>query len=192
MALTDEAAECEAILQAWYPGQDGGTAIADVLYGDINPSGKLPLTFYKSTEQLPDFGDYNMAGHTYRFFKGDVLYPFGYGLSYTSFKVSKPRIRDGKAIVKVKNTGKRDGEEVIQLYVSRPGDADGPVRTLRAYKRVSVPAGKKVRVEIPLDDETFTWWNPETSHMEPLPGKYLVQVGTSSAAKDLKSRKYKF
>ena len=192
MALTDETANCEAILQAWYPGQEGGTAIAEVLYGDYNPSGKLPLTFYKSTEQLPDFSDYNMAGHTYRFFTGEPLWQFGYGLSYTKFKVGKPRVRNGKVIVKVRNTGKRDGSEVIQLYISKPDDVGGPIRTLRGFKRVTVPAGKKVKVEIPIDDETFLWWDESAQDMVPTHGKYVLQVGNSSSAKDLKSRKYRF
>ena len=192
MALTDETACCEAILQAWYPGQEGGTAIADVLFGDYNPCGKLPLTFYKSTEQLPDFSDYNMAGHTYRFFTGEPLWQFGYGLSYTTFKVGRPRVRDGKVVVKVRNKGKRDGTEVVQLYVSKPGDVGGPVRTLRGFKRVSVPAGKSVKVEIPINDETFLWWDETAQDMVPVHGKYVLHVGSSSAAKDLRTRKYRF
>ena len=192
MALTDETSNCEAILQAWYPGQEGGTAIADVLYGDFNPCGKLPLTFYKSTEQLPDFSDYNMAGHTYRFFNGEPLWQFGYGLSYTRFKVGRPRVRDGKVIVKVRNKGKVDGAEVVQLYVSKPGDVGGPIRTLRAFKRVSVPAGKSVKVEIPIDDETFLWWDEAAQDMVPTHGKYVLEVGNSSAAKDLRKRSYRF
>ncbi|MBR5924308.1 MAG: glycoside hydrolase family 3 C-terminal domain-containing protein, partial [Bacteroidales bacterium] len=192
MALTDEAGCCDAILQAWYPGQMGGTAIADVLFGDVNPSGKLPLTFYKSTSQLPDFSDYNMAGHTYRFFSGEPLWHFGYGLSYTTFKTGRVRVRDGKVVVKVRNTGKRDGEEVVQLYVSRPADAEGPVRTLRGYKRVFVPAGKKVKVEIPLTDETFSWWDESVQDMRPLPGRYVLAVGASSNPKNLRCRRYRF
>ena len=192
MALTDETSSCEAILQAWYPGQEGGTAIADILYGDFNPCGKLPLTFYKSTEQLPDFSDYNMAGHTYRFFTGEPLWQFGYGLSYTRFKVGRPRVRDGKVIVKVRNKGKVDGTEVVQLYVSKPGDEGGPIRTLRAFKRVSVPAGKSVKVEIPIDDETFLWWDEAAQDMVPTHGKYVLEVGNSSAAKDLRKRSYRF
>ena len=192
MAMEPETRNCEAILQVWYPGQEGGTAVADILYGDYNPSGKLPVTFYKNTEQLPDFSDYNMAGHTYRFFKGDPLWQFGYGLSYTSFKVKRVRVRDGKVTATVRNTGKRDGETVIQLYVSRPDDSEGPTRTLRAFKRVSIPAGGKVRVEIPLGDETFEWWDEASSRMRPLHGKYILQVGTSSSPKDLKRRKFTF
>ena len=192
MALEPECANCEAILQAWYPGQMGGLAIADVLYGDYNPSGKLPLTFYRNDSQLPPFSDYAMTGRTYRFFGGEPLFAFGYGQSYTTFKVGRPRIRKGKAVVTVKNTGRRDGEEVVQLYVSRPSDTEGPIRTLRAYKRVFVPAGKKVKVEIPLTEETFEWWDEEQQAMRPLPGRYRIEVGTSSASKDLRGRRFRY
>ncbi|MBR5702693.1 MAG: glycoside hydrolase family 3 C-terminal domain-containing protein, partial [Bacteroidales bacterium] len=192
MALTDEAECCDAIVQAWYPGQMGGLAIANVLFGEYNPSGKLPLTFYKSTSQLPDFSDYNMAGHTYRFFGGKPLWHFGYGLSYTTFKVGRPRIRDGKIVVKLRNTGSRDGEEVLQLYISRKKDKAGPVRTLRGYKRVFVPAGKIVKVEIPLTDETFEWWDESVQDMRPLPGRYVLAVGTSSNPKDLRCRRKRY
>ena len=192
MALTDEAECCDAILQAWYPGQMGGTAIADVLFGDVNPSGKLPLTFYKSTSQLPDFSDYNMAGHTYRFFSGEPLWHFGYGLSYTSFKIERVRVGCRKVVVKLTNTGDRDGKEVLQLYVSRPSDPDGPVRTLRAYKRVSVPAGKTVRVKIPLTRETFSWWDARREEMRPLRGRYVLAVGTSSNPEDLICRRKRY
>ena len=192
MALTEEAENCDAMLQAWYPGQMGGYAITDVLFGDVNPSGKLPLTFYKGTDQLPDFKDYNMAGHTYRFFTGEPLYPFGYGLSYTTFKVGRVRVRHGNAVVKVTNTGSRDGEEVVQLYVSKKKDVGGPIRTLRGYKRVFIPAGKTVKVEIPLNDETFLWWSEKDEDMVPTHGRYVLQVGTSSDPKDLRCKKYRY
>ena len=192
MALTDETEYCDAILQAWYPGQMGGLAITDVLFGDVNPSGKLPLTFYKSTEQLPDFKDYNMAGHTYRFFTGEPLWHFGYGLSYTTFKVERVRARRNRVIVKLTNTGSRDGEEVVQLYVSKKKDVGGPIRTLRGYKRVFVPAGKTVKVEIPLTDETFLWWSEKDEDMVPTHGRYVLQVGTSSDPKDLRCKKYRY
>ena len=192
MALEPETRNCEAILQAWYPGQMGGTAIANVLYGDCNPSGKLPLTFYASTEQLPDFSDYGMKERTYRFFTGKPLWVFGYGQSYTSFKVGRVRVKDGKVVVKVRNTGKCDGDEVIQLYIRRPSDKEGPIRTLRAFKRVSVPAGETVKVEIPLTEETFLWWDEAAQDMVPTHGRYVLQVGTSSDPKDLRKRCYRF
>jgi beta-glucosidase len=163
-----------------------------VLFGDVNPSGKLPLTFYKSTEQLPDFKDYNMAGHTYRFFTGEPLWHFGYGLSYTTFKVERVRARRNRVIVKLTNTGSRDGEEVVQLYVSKKKDVGGPIRTLRGYKRVFVPAGKTVKVEIPLSDETFLWWSEKDEDMVPTHGRYVLQVGTSSNPEDLICKKHRY
>ena len=192
MALEKEAEYCDAILQAWYPGQMGGLAITDILFGDYNPSGKLPLTFYASTEQLPDFSDYSMKDRTYRFFTGKPQWAFGYGQSYTTFKVGRVRVRGGKAIVKVTNTGSRDGEEVVQLYVSRKRDKQGPIRTLRAFKRVYVPAGKTVKVEIPLTEDTFLWWDEAAQDMVPTHGRYVLQVGTSSDPKDLRKRCYRF
>ena len=186
IALEPESRICSAILQAWYPGQEGGTAVADVLLGDFNPCGKLPVTFYRSTEQLPDYENYDMAGHTYRFMKEAPLYPFGYGLSYASFKISKPRVRWGKkVVVRVKNTGDRDGEEVVQLYVRKEGDQGGPVKTLRGFKRVRVPAHRSRRVVIPLTPETFNWWSEEAQDLVPSKGKFTIMVGTSSADSDL-------
>ena len=192
VGLVPETESCEAILQAWYPGQDGGTAIADVLYGDANPSGKLPVTFYRNVEQLPPFEDYDMAGHTYRFFEGDALFPFGYGLSYTKFKVGRPRVKGGKLVVRVRNTGKSDGAEVLQLYVSKPDDTAGPIRTLRAFKRVELPAGKSVKLEFDLTEETFLWWDAAAEDMVPTHGRYRLEVGTSSAARDLRRKGYRF
>lgn len=125
VALTPEDEICDAVLQAWYPGQAGGRAVAEVLFGDYNPGGRLPITFYKDDSQLPDFEDYSMVGRTYRYFKGEPLYPFGHGLSYTTFKYGKPkysstRVKAGepvKVTVPVKNTGKMDGDEVVMVYV---------------------------------------------------------------------------
>ena len=192
IGLVPETESCDAILQAWYPGQEGGTAVADVLFGDVNPSGKLPVTFYKSVDQLPDVEDYNMEGHTYRYFRGEPLYPFGYGLSYTSFAYGKPRVKGGKVVVTVANTGSCDGTEVVQLYLRKPDDPSGPVKTLRAFRRVTVPAGKTVKVSIPLDDETFTWWSEADQNMVPVHGEYELLCGGSSATADLKSVSYKY
>ncbi|MBQ8061659.1 MAG: glycoside hydrolase family 3 C-terminal domain-containing protein [Bacteroidales bacterium] len=195
IALSDEDKVCSAILQAWYPGQEGGTAVADVLFGDFNPSGRLPLTFYADDSQLPEFTEYDMTGRTYRFFTGKPLYPFGHGLSYTSFKYRKPKVRtleDGSKVlvVKVKNRGRRDGDEIVQLYISKPDDAEGPVKVLRGMQRVSIKARQTVTVTIPLDEETFNWWNPESGRMQPCPGNYVLAVGGSSADNDLKKIKY--
>lgn len=163
LGLVPEAESCKALLQAWYPGQEGGNAVADVLFGDCNPAGKLPLTFYKSASQLPDFEDYSMKGRTYRFFAGDPLYPFGFGLSYSTFSYSKPKVRGAflwlpkRLVVKVKNTSNVDGYETVQLYVRRPGDKEGPVKTLRGFQKVFVPAGKTRRVVFKLTPEMFAW-----------------------------------
>ena len=186
IALTDEAGSCRAILQAWYPGQEGGTAIADVLFGDFNPCGKLPVTFYADDSQLPDFDDYAMTGRTYRYFTGTPLYPFGHGLGYSEFKYRRPRVRNtgsGKELVlRLKNKGRMDGDEIVQVYLSRPDDTEGPVKALKAFKRVPVKAGKTVKVVIPLDKETFEWWNPESGRMEYRAGEYILHVGGSSDA----------
>ena len=190
MGLVPETESCSAILQAWYPGQEGGPAIADVLFGDVNPSAKLPVTFYKSVEDLPEVEDYNMEGHTYRYFRGEPLYPFGYGLSYTSFEYGDAAVKRGSLVIPVTNTGAVDGSEVVQLYISRPADKEGPVKTLRGFKRVTVKAGETVNVSIPLTDETFLWWDEEAQNMVPLHGEYTLLYGGSSS--DLKSLDYKF
>ena len=192
IGLVPETESCDAILQVWYPGQEGGTAIADVLFGDVNPSGKLPVTFYRSADQLPDVEDYNMEGHTYRYFRGSPLYEFGYGLSYSKFTYGKPKVKDGYVEVKVRNRGKREGTEIVQLYVRKPSDTTGPDKTLRGFTRVSIPAGKSVKVRIPIDKETFLWWNEEVQDMTPVPGDYILMTGGSSADKSLKTRKYSF
>lgn len=192
IGLVPETETCDAILQVWYPGQEGGTAIADVIYGKTSPSGKLPVTFYKSVCQLPEFDNYDMAGHTYRFFKGEPLFAFGYGLSYTRFEYGEARLGRGKIIIPVTNAGGIDADEIVQLYVSRPDDALSPIRTLRGFKRVSIPAGKTVKVTIPLDEETFTWWDEAAQDMVPLAGTYKLEYGSSSRIKDLKSLIYTF
>ena len=188
IGLVPETESCDAILQAWYPGEEGGLAITDVLFGDVNPSGKLPVTFYRSVDDLPDFENYDMKGHTYRYFEGQPLFAFGYGLSYTNYKYGKAKVKGHNIVIPVKNTGKVDGTEVVQVYVRRPDDKNGPLKTLRAFRRVFVPAGKTVKVYIPLEDETFLWWSEEKRDMVPLPGKYELLYGGSSD--QLKSVKY--
>ena len=160
-----------------------------MLFGDCNPSGKLPVTFYAGDSQLPPFEDYSMEGRTYRYFKGKPLFPFGHGLSYTVFDYSSPVVSpDGKSLaVEVANTGSMDGDEVVQLYLSREDDPEGPVKALRGFRRVSVPAGSTARVEFPLDASLFTWWNPSTSKMEYMTGGYVLHVGGSSADASLRS-----
>lgn len=188
VALVPETKSCDAILQAWYPGQAGGTAVADVLFGDYNPGGKLPVTFYKNTDQLPDFENYDMKGRTYRYMTEAPLYPFGYGLSYTTFDISKGRlsknvISTGQSVTfkaNVKNTGKREGTEVIQVYVRKVGDKEGPVKTLRAFRCVPLKAGKSSVVSIDLPPRTFEFFDPETNTMRIVPGDYEIMYGNSS------------
>ena len=190
IALQPETETCEAIVQAWYPGQEGGTAVADVLFGDYNPSGKLPVTFYKSTSQLPDYEDYSMKGRTYRYFT-DALYPFGYGLSYTKYEVRGQKAEvgadgNGKVTVEVANTGKMDGTEVVQLYIRNLQDPNGPLKSLRAFERVDVKAGQTSTVALSLNRKAFEFWDAETNTMRVKPGKYEILVGTSSVDQDLK------
>ena len=187
MGLLPETQRCEAILQAWDPGEAGGTAIADVLFGDYNPSGRLPVTFYRSDADLPEFEDYNMAsGHTYRYFQGDPLFAFGYGLSYTRFSYSRARVWNGELVLKVRNRGRVAGDEVVQLYVRKKGDEEGPRLALRGFQRVHVPAHKSVTVRIPLDEKTFATYDEASGELRATPGRFTLYYGSSSAPKALK------
>ncbi len=197
IGLEDEVENCDAILQAWYPGQAGGKAVADVLFGNYNPGAKLPVTFYKNTAQLPDFENYNMQGRTYRYMHDKALFPFGYGLSYTNFKYRKPILsadkvkgnNNFKLIVPVKNTGKVDGEETVQVYLKKLDDAQGPIKTLRAFRRVAIAAGKTVNVSFELNDKNLEWWDTATNSMRITPGTYQLMVGSSSNTNDLTTLK---
>ena len=191
MGLVPETESCEAILQAWYPGEEGGTVLSDVLYGDVVPSGKLPLTFYKNVDQLPDFEDYNMKGRTYRYFEGEPLYPFGFGLSYTTFEYGKAKVQGKNLVIPVSNTGTVDAAEVVQLYVRNPKDAQGPLKTLRGFARVQVPAGKTVEVSLPLTEETFLAWSEEKQDMVPLKGAWELLYGGDSAHLETVTYQYK-
>ncbi len=191
IALQPEMETCDAIVQAWYPGQEGGTAVADVLFGDYNPGGKLPVTFYKSTSQLPDYEDYAMRGRTYRYFD-DALFPFGHGLSYTTFALGNEKVNvggdgTGTLTLDVTNTGRRDGSEVVQLYVRNLDDAEGPLKSLRAFKRVAVRAGQTQSVTLDLTPESFEFFDTETYTMRTKPGHYQLLVGTSSDSRSLKA-----
>ncbi len=186
MALVPEQKSCAAIIQAWYGGEQGGEALAEVLFGQYNPSGKLPVTFYRSTDDLPDFLDYTMKNRTYRYFTGKALYPFGYGLSYTTFYISKPKYEDSSLQVSVKNTGKVSGTETLQVYVRNTADKEGPLKTLRGYKQVTLTPGEQQTVSIDLPRESFEGWDSQTNTMRVVPGKYEVMVGNSSSDDSLK------
>ena len=179
----------DALLQAWYAGEAMGHAVADILFGGYNPAGRLPVTFYASTAQLPDFKDYSMEGRTYRYFKGQPLYAFGYGLSYTTFEYGKAKVSGKKhdVTVTVKNTGDRDGEEVVQLYVKSLDNPDAPIKSLKGFKRVSIPAGQSVKVKITLGDEAFEYYDESVDGLAVKPGRYQILYGGSSRDEDLKS-----
>ena len=186
IALTPETETCDAIVQAWYAGQEGGTAVADVLFGDCNPSGKLSVTFYKDDSQLPDFEDYSMKGRTYRYFN-DPLFAFGYGLSYTNFEIGEAKMQGKESItIPVTNVGNRAGTETVQVYIRNLSDAEGPLKSLRAFQRVDVKKGETVNVTLKLDEKSFEFWDPETNTMRTKPGKYEILYGNSSMDKDLK------
>ena len=188
MGLLPETERCEAILQAWYPGEAGGTAVADVLFGDCNPSGRLPVTFYRSDSDLPDFEDYDMAsGHTYRYFKGDPLFAFGHGLSYSRISYSRARVWRGELVLRLRNRSRIAGDEVVQLYVRKHGDDEGPRLSLRSFRRVHVPAGKSVTVRIPLDEQVFATYDEASGELRATPGRFTLYYGASSDRRDLKS-----
>lgn len=187
VALVPETETCDAIVQAWYGGEAGGEALADVLYGDCEPTGKLPITFYRSTEQLPDYESYEMKGRTYRYMQDAPLWYFGYGLSYTTVRYGAPVYKKNEVRVSLTNTGNRPTEELVQVYLNKQGDTDGPRATLRAYKRVVVPAGKTVKARIPLPRASFEWWDANTGTMRVSAGTFNVMVGSSSNPADLTS-----
>jgi len=194
IGLEPETASCDAILQAWYPGQSGGKAVADVLFGKYNPAGRLPVTFYRNTAQLPDFENYDMAGRTYRYMSEKPLFPFGYGLSYTSFEYGQPKLNKNtikinetiRLSIPVTNTGKTDGDEVVQVYLKKEGDTEGAIKTLRAFKRISIPAGKTIDVSFELTSKQLEWWNNDTQAVDSHAGSYKLLIGKSSKEEDLK------
>ena len=184
IALAPEAALCGAVLQAWYAGEKAGDAVADVLFGDYNPSGKLPVTFYASNDDLPDFECYDMAGRTYRYFEGKALYPFGHGLSYTTFAYGGASLKKDVLTVEVSNTGAVDGDEVVEVYVRRNADAEGPAKSLRGFKRVSLKAGETRKVSVPV---SFDLYDETAGAVVDLPGEYTISYGGSSADEALSS-----
>jgi len=184
-----------AIVEAWYPGQQGGNAVADVLFGDYDPAGRLPVTFYKSVNDVPSFENYSMEGRTYRYFRGEPLYPFGYGLSYTQFEYKKAEVakltagsRDTIRVrVTLANTGKFDGDEVVQVYVRRTvGGAEEPIRSLKGFARTHLKRGEEKIVEIPVGGEDLRVYEEKMKRYGVVPGAYELQIGPSSS--DIKLR----
>jgi beta-glucosidase len=178
------AANADAIIDAWYPGQQGGTAIAETLAGVNNPSGRLPVTFYTGTDQLPPFTDYSMKGRTYRYFTGKPLYPFGHGLSYTSFAFSGLKLSDsapkaGDTLgvdAVIENTGRREGDEVAQLYLSFPDAPGTPIRALRGFTRVHLAPGARQTVHFDLSPRDLSSVT-EAGDRVVAAGAYKISVG---------------
>ncbi|MBS2099670.1 xylan 1,4-beta-xylosidase [Carboxylicivirga linearis] len=193
IALAPETESCDAILQAWYPGESGGLAVADVLFGDYNPSGKLPVTFYENSEKLGDFEDYSMKGKTYRY-TTEALFPFGFGLSYTQFnigeaKADKNSIQPNESVelsIPVSNVGQHSGTEILQVYIRKVNDMDGPLKSLRAYERVELAKGQTVNAKIVLPPSSFEFYDWSQRKMTVTKGEYEVYYGNSSKEADLK------
>lgn len=189
LSVTWEADNLPAIVEAWYPGQQGGTAVAEVLSGEVNPGGRLPVTFYASTEDLPAFDNYSMSGRTYRYFGGKPLYPFGFGLSYTTFAYSgfKATLIGGaeplvRCSVTVTNTGDRSGDEVVQVYFRQPLEVkDQPLRSLAGFRRISLKAGETDTVEIDVPVRQLRHFDPRQGGYAVAKGNYLFEIGASSA-----------
>ncbi len=184
-----------AIVDAWYPGQAGGTAIADVLFGTYNPAGRLPVTFYKSVNDIPAFDNYDMEGRTYRFFRGTPLYPFGHGLSYTSFSYASPTVNrtslrrsDSVTVsVTVKNTGTRRGDEVVQLYARHVGSkVTRSIKDLRGFRRITLEPGQQRVVRFVVPASLLRYWNSETHAWSLEADTVEFEFGASSA--DIRSR----
>jgi len=187
MALTWEDEHLPALVQAWYPGQEGGRAVAEVLFGVVNPSGHLPVTFYRSTADLPDFSDYSMKNRTYRYFTGRPLYPFGHGLSYTKFEYTNLRVSPaaGGALtvtVDVANTGVRDGDDVVQLYATPPAASQPQeIRALCGFNRVHLNAGGKQTVAITVPAVSLRRWDVARKDYAIPSGEWTISAGASSA-----------
>jgi beta-glucosidase len=178
-------AHLAAILEAWYPGGEGGTAVAEALAGDFSPAGRLPVTFYKSIEQLPAFDDYSMAKRTYRYFDGEPLYPFGYGLSYTTFAYRKAKVSSSKVAanhgctvsVEVSNAGRMPGDEVVELYLSHTGLAGAPRRALQGFQCIHLDRGEKRVVSFTLRDRDLSVVD-QAGKRKMVPGKVALWVGS--------------
>jgi beta-glucosidase len=183
----------DAIILAWYPGEQGGNALADILFGKVSPAGRLPVTFYQSFADVPAYDNYAMKGRTYRYFSGKVQYPFGYGLSYTSFAYEWAQmpgnIRTAKDSIsfsiKVKNTGSMDGDEVVQVYVEYPPVERMPLKELKAFKRVQVKAGGSATVQLTIPAADLQKWDLTTNSWKLYPGAYTLFAGGNSTDKKI-------
>jgi beta-glucosidase len=189
MAIPWEAEHISAIVQAWYPGQEGGRAVAEILFGDVNPAGRLPVTFYSATTDLPSFLDYSMANRTYRYFKGKPLFAFGHGLSYTQFKYDAPQLDKAQVhaldTVHVKldvaNSGAKDGDEVVQVYFRHvKSAAPQPQEALCGFQRVTVAAKQTAHLDIPVPVKELRYWDTARKHYVVEPGDYEILVGAAS------------
>jgi beta-glucosidase len=193
IAIPWEAGNIPAIINAWYGGQSAGTAIADVLFGDYNPAGRLPVTFYKSDKDLPDFNSYDMKNRTYRYFKGDALYPFGFGLSFTQFKYDQIKApttisknNPVKVAVRVTNSGKMDGEEVVQLYINHPSHPRAPIRAMKGFKRISLKAGESRVLDFTLSPEELSVIGEDGTMIQPT-GKIKISIGGGQPSQKIKA-----
>jgi beta-glucosidase len=189
IAMPWEAENLPAIVQAWYPGQEGGRAVAEVLFGDVNPAGRLPITFYRATADLPGFADYAMAGRTYRYFTGKPVFAFGHGLSYTQFQYGSAQLDRTQAgaqdtihvKLEVTNTGARDGDEVVQVYFRHVKSAvPQPLEALCGFQRVPVPRHQSARVDIPVPVKELRYWDTARKQYVVEQGDYEILVGAAS------------
>ena len=189
MALLWESENLPAILQAWYPGQSGGQAVAEVLFGEVNPSGHLPLTFYRATSDLPAFTDYSFSNRTYRYFNGKSLYAFGHGLSYTQFDYKSGELESenipaegtAKVTFTLSNSGKRDGDDVVQVYYRHVNSVvPQPKLALCGFTRVHLGSGQSTEVNVDIPTERLRYWDTEKKQYVVEPGKYEILVGAAS------------
>jgi beta-glucosidase len=184
IALQGAAQKASAIVEAWYPGQAGGTAIAETLFGENNPSGRLPVTFYAGTSQLPPFDDYSMKGRTYRYFTGTPLYPFGFGLSYTSFKysggsLSSTHLQAGDSLeitAQIKNTGDRDGDETAELYLIPKNIPGAPIQSLVCFQKLHLPKDETRAIQCTIDARQLSLVDA-AGNRNVQPGEYELYVG---------------
>lgn len=182
LAVPYAAKHCAAIIDAWYPGQSGGKAVAELLCGDFSPSGKLPVTFYASSYDLPPFNDYSMKGRTYKYFGGKPLYPFGFGLHYFSFEFTDLRVLGRKATVTVKNIGKTESGTTVEIYADSAGEKSQPITRLIGFKRVFLKAGETQTVDVELDENSFTLYGDDGKPYVPT-GEFTVFAGNSQPDK---------